>query len=240
MTDSIETLIPEVVEAIDIDPLSPEEAALIDESVEFINETAAAVVNAAIGIGEHLLTRFFNNDIELATSRNPYKKTSYKMLCERPDLMVTQRELGSMIRVAAQERFFRSIELNTCMLSYTHQKYLTRLPDTETKAALAEECIQTGLPSRQLYNRISEIKNQSEPEAPHPAEQLFKENISHIDQAMVKIKMPDIFKDPNAIVSLTGEARAALKQKAILWVDELENFQAQCEILIQTLNRFER
>jgi hypothetical protein len=44
---------------------------------------------------------------------------------------------------------------------------------------------------------------------------------------MGKIVIPEIFKDPNAIVTLTVESRTALKQKAIQRVDKLENFQAQ-------------
>ena len=53
-------------------------------------------------------------------------------------------------------------------------------------------------------------------------------------------KIPYIFKDPNSLVHLTVEARAAIKQKAISWMDDLENFQAQCAILIQILDRLDR
>jgi hypothetical protein len=49
-----------------------------------------------------------------------------------------------------------------------------------------------------------------------------------------------IFKDLDVIVNQTAASRIARKQKAIQWVDDLENLQVQCEILIQTLNRFER
>jgi len=48
-----------------------------------------------------------------------------------------------------------------------------------------------------------------------------------MDRAMGKIVIPEIFKDPNAIVTLTVESRTVLKQKAIQRVDKLENFQTQ-------------
>jgi hypothetical protein len=178
------------------DDLFPEDAALIDESVVFINQHVAAVVNAAIAIGEHLLTRYFNNDIELATSKNRYKKVSYKMLCDRPDLALTRPELSTMVRVAIQERFFQSIGLSTGTLNYTHKKYLTRLPDNETKTTLAAECIENDLSSRQLYQRISEIKKETGSAETDTTENLFNDHVRRISRSISQTALPDIFGNP--------------------------------------------
>ena len=63
---------------------------LIDDAVIFINsKVAETLVKGSIEIGEYLLTRFFNNDIEQATSRNAYKSISFNELCNRPDIAVS-------------------------------------------------------------------------------------------------------------------------------------------------------
>lgn len=220
-------------------PLSPEEMALIEDSVAFINQTVAVVVNAAVSIGEHLLTRYFNDDIALATSKNPYKQISYKQLCDRPDLMLTRRELGAMIRVAAQERFFRAIEINTQPLSYTHKKYLTLLPDNETKADLTAECIENQLSSRQLYLKVKEVKSRMEPEGPSPIEQLFTGHIRRIARAIRQAGMPDLFGDLEAVSSLTRESRVMLRDAASRWTDELENIRFQYIDLVRKLEQMD-
>jgi len=232
-------IIPEVVDEPSEPILTSEEAALIEESVEFINQNVAMVVNAAIAIGEHLLTRYFDNDIELATSKNRYKQTNYRWLCEHPDLALSRKELGEMVRVAAQERFFRSIDLNTRMLSYTHKKYLTRMPNNSTKPSLIAECIETGLSSRQLYQRISEIKKETDLPETESAEHLLNDQIRRISRSIRQTALPDIFGNTEAISSLTPESRFALREKITQWVDDLENFQTQCETLIQNLEQID-
>ena len=217
----------------------PEVPALIEDSVAFINHHVKTAVNAAIAIGEHLLTRYFNNDLELATSRNPYKIISYKQLCDHPDLMLTRPELSNMIRVTAQERFFRSLEFNTDRLTYTHKKYLTRLPDNETKTSLAGECIEANLSSRDLYNRISEIKNEIAPGRSRPPGYAVSREISRVNQTVDSMAWPDIFGNIETIAGLPDESRTALRQKATQWIKTLEAFQMQCSTLIQHLTRMD-
>jgi len=90
-----------------------DEDAMIEESVQFINRTVAQMVfGASVIIGDHLLTRYFAGDIELAMSHAPNKSISFNRLCRRPHISLTSRMLGGMVRVAAQERYFQSIRLD--------------------------------------------------------------------------------------------------------------------------------
>ena len=92
------------------------------QSVEFINEKAnETLYKGSIEIGEYLLKHFFNDDIALASSRNPRKPKSYKALCEHKELAVPYSTLTIMVRVAAQERFFKTHQIQTDQLSYTHK-----------------------------------------------------------------------------------------------------------------------
>jgi hypothetical protein len=67
-------------------------------------------------IGNHILTNYFNDDIETAFSKDPVKPFSFNMLCQHPDLMISRYKLVDMVKVAAQERFFRAIEINLSSL----------------------------------------------------------------------------------------------------------------------------
>ncbi|PIP42302.1 MAG: hypothetical protein COX19_01490 [Desulfobacterales bacterium CG23_combo_of_CG06-09_8_20_14_all_51_8] len=86
---------------------------LIEESVAFINRTIAEMVKTVfLKIGDHLLTRYFNDSVELASSKNRYKNRSYTELCRRPELSVTRRELGVMIRMVWSFQRRKKIGLN--------------------------------------------------------------------------------------------------------------------------------
>ena len=56
---------------------------LIDESVKFINDTIVKTIyKGSLEIGKYLLEKFFDNDIKLASSRNPRKSDSFQQLCK--------------------------------------------------------------------------------------------------------------------------------------------------------------
>ena len=54
---------------------------LVDAAVVFINQTVAEkVFTGSLEIGAYLLKTFFNNDIELAASKDSNKPASYSAL----------------------------------------------------------------------------------------------------------------------------------------------------------------
>ena len=91
---------PEVVEDVPESILSPEETTRINETVSLINRTISAkALEAALIIGGHILTRYFNDDIEAAISKDSNKPMSFNILCEHPELNVSRFKLANMVRV---------------------------------------------------------------------------------------------------------------------------------------------
>jgi len=137
------------------------DAKLIAEAVLFINEKCnETVYKGAMEIGAYVLKHFFNDDIKSASSRSPKKPTSYRALCQADGLIPRPEALSVMVRVAAQEKFFLSKKLETDSLSYTHKAELVKLPNDDEKVKLVKSVIKKALSSRQLEDRIEEIKRQ--------------------------------------------------------------------------------
>ena len=81
----------------------PPDTALIDEAVLFIDERFAAhVYHGYLEIGKYMLEKFFNNDIQLAGSRNAKKPVSYYVLCRRMDRMKTNTSESLHIVIGPQ------------------------------------------------------------------------------------------------------------------------------------------
>ncbi|MFC1857938.1 hypothetical protein ACFL9U_07890 [Thermodesulfobacteriota bacterium] len=137
---------------------------LVDAAVVFINQTVAEKVSTgSLEIGAYLLKTFFNNDIELATSKDSNKPVSYSALCSRPDLAVSRWTLSRMVRVAAQEKFLASKRVRTTGLSYVQRMELIKLPNDDRKVELVRHCIKEGLATRDLIPLINQEYRKSVP-----------------------------------------------------------------------------
>lgn len=163
------------------DPTTTEISALIDAAVNEINEIATKTVyKGAEEIGEYLLINFFNNKIELALSKNPKKQiVSYRKLCERPDLLVNPGRLSEMVRVAAQERFFKDKQFNSGELSYTHKAELIKIKDDIKKLEIAKEVISNSLSTRELAEKVKLAKTTQSQEV-HGSESFYKQVTSYV------------------------------------------------------------
>ena len=148
-------LLPEIVEDVPEPMLSPEETALVNDTVSLINRTISAkALEAALIIGDHILTNYFNNDIAAATSKDSNKPVSFNMLCEHLELNVSRAKLVNMVKVAAQERFLGTMTIALDDLSYSHRLKLTRLPNDENKIEMVRQCIDNDLTISQLEYRL--------------------------------------------------------------------------------------
>jgi len=128
---------------------------LIDDTIAFIHRTVSEkALEAALLIGDYILTRYFNNDMEAAFSRDPHKSTSFNLLCDHPDLRISRYKLVNMVKVAAQERFLRLLDDDFTGLHYSHRLKLTALPNNEIKIDMAKKCVDENLTTRQLGYRI--------------------------------------------------------------------------------------
>jgi hypothetical protein len=136
--------------------------ALINDAVNFINEKAnETLYRGSEEIGAYLLKRFFGNDIAVASSRNPHKPASYTALCQRADLAVHPATLSLMVRVAAQEVYFKQKRFNAAGLSYTHKAELVKLPNTAEKILLAQKALKSTLTSRLLSEEVKKTREKS-------------------------------------------------------------------------------
>ncbi len=85
----------------------------MEQAVKFINEKAnETLYKGSEEIGAYILKKFFDDDIEKATSKNPRKPASYRALCSHPGLVLRPEALSVMVRVAAQEKFFLDKKLD--------------------------------------------------------------------------------------------------------------------------------
>jgi hypothetical protein len=150
------------------DKTSPEaviDKALVDAAVKFINEKAnETVYKGSEEIGAYILKKFFENDIQKATSKNPRKPASYRALCTHPDLVLRPEALSVMVRVAAQEKFFGHNKLDAKKLSYSHKAELVKLGNDDKKLKLVKNIISNPVPVRKLQERISKMRKEGLPE----------------------------------------------------------------------------
>jgi hypothetical protein len=136
--------------------------ALVNDAVNFINEKAnETLYRGSEEIGAYLLERFFDNDIAVASSRKPHKSASYAALCQREDLAVHPATLSLMVRVAAQEVFFKEKKFNPAGLSYTHKAELVKLANTAVKIRLAQKALKSTFSSRLLSEEVKKTKERS-------------------------------------------------------------------------------
>lgn len=132
---------------------------LVREALDFIGEkTNETVYKGSLEIGDYILEKFFDGDVERARSKKPTKPASYSALCKHRRLVVHPTTLGIMVRVAAQEQFFEVQGLTKEKLSYSHKAELVRLPDDETKVALFKEAVDGPLSVRGLAKRVKQVR----------------------------------------------------------------------------------
>ena len=130
----------------------------VEAAVQFINEKLNEYVyKGSVEIGDYVLKHFFNDSIELATSRNPKKPESYNKLCESKALAIDAKKLSIMVRVAAQEKFFSENKIDATGLTYTHKACLVKIFDENTKKILVDDCIANKWTTRQLDEEIAKI-----------------------------------------------------------------------------------
>jgi hypothetical protein len=240
-------IVPEIVEGEAVEDSEevpgeslPEETGdLIEDAVRFINFTTRKMLSDyALNIGDYLLTRFFNDDALLASSTDRYKNASFSQLCKRPDISLTRQTMGEMVRMSAQFRIFNSISIDISPLNYTKQLYLTRLPHSETKLDLAMECLNDGMTSDALLDRIQEIKkalNPPEP-GPPPPEKLIDTYSGVMTRFVKNAVMPSLFADRDHLYGLESDTRTRLRQTAAQWMADLEAKRLECQTIIDNLD----
>ena len=176
----------------------------IDQAVTFINETAnKTIYKGSIEIGEYILKEFFENDIELARSKNPRKDASFNKLCEREDLNIHPNRLGIMIRVASQERFLTEKEVDTSALSYTHKASLVKIQDDNKKIKLINKCIDNKWTTRELDDQINKTVKKIQSDRDSSIIQITRKYITKVEDVLKTVDDSSLNIDDNDLSKMT-------------------------------------
>ncbi|NOY68596.1 MAG: NAD-glutamate dehydrogenase [Deltaproteobacteria bacterium] len=136
----------------------------IAAALDFINERVVTIVyKGSIEIGDYVIEKFFENNIDLAVSKNRYKSMSFQKLCKHPDLSVSSANLRRMVRTAAQEKFFLQNDIPVNRMKYSQKVELIWLANNDDKLALARLCVGKSISVRALRARIESLPEKQIP-----------------------------------------------------------------------------
>ena len=124
-----------------------------NEAVRFINARVESSKRSLLEIGEYLLERFFEGDIEAVKSKKPGKTLSLRELAKRDDINMSLTDLSRAVNLAAQEREIGTVPTSE-QLSLSHKEILLRVQNLETKKEYMEIAVKEKLSVRQLEARL--------------------------------------------------------------------------------------
>ena len=133
---------------------------LIQEAVNFINDKVQKVDNASYEIGQYILDKFFEGDINKVLSKDPKKPQSLRGLLKRTDLLVSPGRLSEATRVVALQKRLQASNHDLTRVSYSHLAELIKLgPDKEEDQIKFLARIREGkLSTRALAKEVRKMK----------------------------------------------------------------------------------
>ena len=185
----------------------------ISEAVKRINElTEETIFEGHIKIGTYLLDTFFDNDIKLASSKNPKKQASFNRLCEREDLLVHPNRLAIMVRVASQEKFLDEKSVTMSSLTYTHKASLVKLDNGQKKINLINKCIDNEWTTRELDEEISKILKRPQIKRTSSLLQTTKKYISKVDDVIETVRDSTLVVEDEVLLKMSESKFKDLKK----------------------------
>lgn len=213
----------------------------VEAAVQFINEKLNEYVyKGSIEIGDYVLKHFFNDSIELATSRKPNKPDSYNKLCESGALAVDAKQLSIMVRVASQEKFFAAKGIDTTGLSYTHKACLVKIFDENIKKSLIKDCIANNWTTKKLDE---EIGKKLRPEHERNLIDMTTGSLSKIeiiskflDDNNLNDKLTELSSMENRSKKAYMKKVEQLKEKVDVSISKLQTLSSNCDTILQQRN----
>jgi hypothetical protein len=222
-------------------PMAPAivDKALVNDAVSFINEKAnETLYRGSEEIGAYLLERFFGNDIAVASSRTPHKPASYTALCQRPDLAVHPATLSLMVRVAAQEIFFKDKKFDSSGLSYTHKAELVKLPNTAEKIQLAKKALKSTFTSRLLSEEVKKTREKSGAKGKIISSVIEKYMTDPV-RLLEDSRRNDFLSNADNLKKMHSETRRKLRQIALEMVKKTKEWGKRYRILAKELEKLD-
>ncbi len=211
----------------------------IEEAVSFINERISDYVyKGSIEIGNYILEKFFNNDLDLVLSKNRQRPSSFLQLCRHQDLAVSYSTIINMVKVAAQERFLVQEEIETDLLKYSHKVELLRLPNNKEKLDLARACIESSWSIRELKSRVQQalesmaIEDQT---GTAPFTQVIR-YVRRVNRWSKRAEAPEVLLDPEIIHDLDPQQKLKLRRQASKAINDLASIHDVLVRLVEQLN----
>jgi hypothetical protein len=137
---------------------------IIEEAVSFIQEKISEnSYKTAVIIGNYILEKFFNDDIEYVKSHNPNKSVSFRKLCQHPDIPINHTKLFYMLKVAHQDRFLTENNIEVEKLTFTNMLNLTKIPDNDTKLVIIKKIINENLSCKATLLLIKQYNTTNTP-----------------------------------------------------------------------------
>lgn len=223
---------------------------LIDEAVKFINEKKEALREAIakptyqtfIEIGNYILEKFFDNNIEVAVSKDQSKNTTFRALCDHQDIGFHFSTLNKMVHAAVQEKYFitqkEKLSKDTLdKLTYTHRVSLIRLPNEENKIALVNKIVKEGMTTRNLEELVTKERNKLIGSDRESTPRIFR----HITELIEFIDYPDLSEaiSESNLKKLKIEKLQQLRQETNILLNRLQEAERTYENLLNTIDRVE-
>jgi hypothetical protein len=222
-------------------PMEPAlvDKALVNDAVSFINEKAnETLYRGSEEIGAYLLERFFGNDIAVASSRKPHKSASYAALCRREDLAVHPATLSLMVRVAAQETFFKDKNFNSAGLSYTHKAELVKLPNTAEKIRLAKKALKSTFTSRLLSEEVKKTREKSGAKG-KVVSSVIEKYMTDPVRLFGNSRRNDFLSNADNLKKMRRETRQKLQERALEMVEKTKEWGKRYRTLAKELEKLE-
>ena len=208
----------------------------IDQAVEHINEIAnKTTYSGMMEIGQYVLEKFFDNDIEKASSRNPRKPESYKKLTEREDLVVPLSSLSIAVRVAGQEKFLEDKKINIDKLTYTHKAELVRMGNDIKKTSLVKKCIEENWTTRKLSEEVRKKIKKEDSETELPG----RVNIRYLESMAKQIDKYSLVSDSDTLKKMNKKSREKIKEKARVAMEKMQMKISECEDILDAIKGIE-
>lgn len=142
-----------------------EDQQLVSEAYQQVYDIMTNYYNKAVEeVGEYLIDKFYNGNLERAQKNKPVKYKSFKAFIERfSDQSYSQSWFYNAVNIALDKKALEQQGYNQLdKLSISHRKALTKVKNVDDKIKLADEAINQKLSVRNLEERV-QSSNQGSP-----------------------------------------------------------------------------
>lgn len=178
-----------------------------------------ALIEGTAEIGDYLILKFFDGNLELATSNSPTKAEALKRLLERAgEIDTSAAYLRRAIRFSVQYRALPASVRDK--LSMRQQLALLPVSDPQLKRKLAEEALSRGLTSDQLVRRIRQLGPRKGGSGRQPLPELQRTTSAAL--RLLDSEAIDGALAPAALRALPDDARDAIRRTLVSLRERME------------------